>query len=253
MMSNQTSRFLFLIFFILIAEHNEISRFAEGGKRRIHITDDLDDVVDDEEDEAWKQWGKKSPPPRAEFDPPPMDFSNMDLPEMQNEMLKRQLGPVFGFVKLRLDVETTRLFGVSRKSGKLLYDWEGTWVVRRRKDVVSDIAMKWTQLSRTGSIETKFMGFDLNTIMFTMEKGQDASELGGRSMDFGSYIPRFHTEMLKEFVLNQSEAYEIKIGDQVFRRPGDPPLEEVIEKLKNERNKEGTNPTKDEEHRKDEL
>ncbi|GMP43519.1 hypothetical protein CsSME_00012848 [Camellia sinensis var. sinensis] len=209
MMSHQTSRFLFLIFFILIAEHNEISRFAEGGKRRIHITDDLDDVVDDEEDEAWKQWGKKSPPPRAEFDPPPMDFSNMDLPEMQNEMLKRQLGPVFGFVKLRLDVETTR-------------------------DVVSDIAMKWTQLSRTGSIETKFMGFDLNTIMFTMEKGQDASEL-------------------KEFVLNQSEAYEIKIGDQVFRRPGDPPLEEVIEKLKNERNKEGTNPTKDEEHRKDEL
>ncbi|THF99001.1 hypothetical protein TEA_030179 [Camellia sinensis var. sinensis] len=101
-------------------------------------------------------------------------------------------------------------------------------------DVVSDIAMKWTQLARTGSIETKFMGFDLNTIMFTMEKGQDASEL-------------------KEFVLNQSEAYEIKIGDQVFRRPGDPPLEEVIEKLKNERHKEGTNPTKDEEHRKDEL
>ncbi|THG02381.1 hypothetical protein TEA_030013 [Camellia sinensis var. sinensis] len=84
-------------------------QLAEGGKRRIHITDDLDDVVDDDEDEAWKQWGKKSPPPRAEFDPPPMDFSNMDLPEMQNEMLKRQLGPVFGFVKLRLDVETTRV------------------------------------------------------------------------------------------------------------------------------------------------
>ncbi|CAL5363493.1 unnamed protein product [Camellia sinensis] len=82
-------------------------RVAEGGKRRIHITNDLNNVVDDEEDEAWKQWSKKSPPPRAEFDPSPMDFSSMDLPEIQNEMLKRQLGPVFGFVKLRLDVETT--------------------------------------------------------------------------------------------------------------------------------------------------
>ncbi|CAL9007306.1 unnamed protein product, partial [Prunus brigantina] len=39
----------------------------------------------------------------------------------------------------------------------------------------------------------------------------------------------------EEFVLNQPEAYEIKIGDQVFRRPGDPPLEEVVEKLQNEK------------------
>ncbi|KAI4328808.1 hypothetical protein L6164_021134 [Bauhinia variegata] len=45
------------------------------------------------------------------------------------------------------------------------------------------------------------------------------------------------TGPLKEFVLNQQEAYEIKIRDQVFRRPGDPPSEEVVEKLKSEKNK----------------
>lgn len=42
---------------------------------------------------------------------------------------------------------------------------------------------------------------------------------------------------LKEFILNEPEAYEMKIGDQVFRRPGDPPLDEVIERLKTEKTK----------------
>ena len=37
---------------------------------------------------------------------------------------------------------------------------------------------------------------------------------------------------MKEFILSQDEAYEIKIGDQVFRRPGDPPLDEVAEQLR---------------------
>ena len=59
---------------------------------------------------------------------------------------------------------------------------------------------------------------------------------------------------LKEFVLNQPEAYEIKIGDQVFRRPGDPPLEEVIEKVQTKGNKaDKTSPTDNDGHEKDEL
>ncbi|KAL6981978.1 hypothetical protein U1Q18_023596 [Sarracenia purpurea var. burkii] len=214
-MRNQTSRLLFTIFLtlaLILAERSQVFRFAEGGKRRIHITDDLDDVVDDEEDEGWREWGKKSSPSKAEFDPPTMDFSNMELQEVQAETLKHQFGPVFGFVKLRLGV-------------------------RRTPEMVSEIAMKWTKLSRTGSIETKFMGVDRSTIMFTMEKGQDSLEL-------------------KEFVLNQPEAYEIKIGDQVFRRPGDPPLEEIVEKLQNERNKAAADDigsTDEDGHRKDEL
>ncbi|KAL0428851.1 UNVERIFIED_CONTAM: hypothetical protein Sradi_0511100 [Sesamum radiatum] len=86
------------------------------------------------------------------------------------------------------------------------------------QETVSEIAMKWTKVARTGAIEAKFSGVDVSTIMFTMQKGQDALEL-------------------KEFLLSQSEAYEIKIGDQLFRRPGDPSFEEVFEKLQAEKNK----------------
>ena len=37
--------------------------------------------------------------------------------------------------------------------------------------------MKWTQVLRTGAIEARFMGVDLNTIMFNMERGQDTTEV----------------------------------------------------------------------------
>ncbi|XP_057824895.1 uncharacterized protein LOC131036901 [Cryptomeria japonica] len=155
-------------------------------KKVVHIPDELDDVVDDEEDEEWKEWGKPKPKIQP-FDPPP-DFNGMDPSQIQAEMLKRHSGPSIGFVKLRLDVP-------------------------RMKEEVTGIAKKWTQLLRTGSIEAKFMAVDVNTVMFTMEQGQDTAEL-------------------KDFVLSQPEAYEFKLGQHAYRRPGDPPLEEVIERLR---------------------
>ncbi|XP_016466025.1 uncharacterized protein LOC107788812 isoform X2 [Nicotiana tabacum] len=143
-----------LLLFLIITGTLRFHRFGEGLQRRIHVSGDLNDVVDNEEDQQWKQWGNTKSA-NSEFDPPTND------------------------------------------------------------DKVSDIAKRWTNLARTGAIETKFIGVDLSTIMFTMEKGQD-------------------TTQLKEFLLEQEEAYEIKIGDQLFRRPGDPPFEEVFEKLQNE-------------------
>ncbi|CAA6655467.1 unnamed protein product [Spirodela intermedia] len=107
----------------------------------------------------------------------------MDISEIQAEMMKRHVGPSFGFVKLRPG------------------------------DDVPEIAMRWTKVLRTGSIEAKFTAVDINTIMFTLEKGQDTQEL-------------------KDFILSQPEAYEMKIGEQKFRRPGDPPLEEVVERVR---------------------
>ncbi|CAL9007206.1 unnamed protein product, partial [Prunus brigantina] len=79
-----------------------------------------------------------------------------------------------------------------------------------------------------------------------------------RGTSFCSYkcfIPFFPSSLqLKEFVLNQPEAYEIKIGDQVFRRPGDPPLEEVVEKLQNEKRRvENDSPAESNRHLKEEL
>lgn len=181
---------LFLLLTVAI-ETGKLYQFAEGGKRRIHITDDLDDVVDDGEDDSWREWGqKKSATP--DFDPPPEDFSKLDPSKMQQEMFKRQFGSVFGFIKLRL-------LGSPRTP-----------------DIVSEIATKWTKIARTGGIEAKFMGVDISTIMFTMEKGQDTIEL-------------------KEFLLNQPDAYEVKIGDQLFRRPGDPPFEQVFSSYQSEK------------------
>lgn len=199
-----------LLLLIILAQTVSILRFAEGSKAKIHIPDDLDDVIDDEEDDAWKEWGKKSTPSTSDFDPPPQDLSKMELSEMQAEMMTRHSGPSFGFVKLQLGV-------------------------KRTPEMVGEIAMKWTKVVRTGSIEAKFIGIDLSTIMFTMEKGQDTTEL-------------------KDFVLNQPEAYEIKIGDQVFRRPGDRPLDEVIEMLKHQKHQaDDTISTENDRHLNDEL
>ncbi|KAG2290023.1 hypothetical protein Bca52824_049627 [Brassica carinata] len=143
------------------------------------------DVEDNEEDESWKTWGNKAATP--EFDPPP-DFTNMGFDQIQEEMAKRTFAPVVGFVKLRLGVN-------------------------RSKDMVVDIAMKWTKVLRSGGLGVRFMAVDRSTVMFNMQNGKEVTEL-------------------REFVLSQEEAYEVKIGKQEFRRPGDPPLDDVVDKLK---------------------
>ncbi|XP_074279851.1 uncharacterized protein LOC141605110 [Silene latifolia] len=188
-MMNQTHQTLFLLLTLLLLIHQTTVQFSNAGK--IHITDDLDDVVDDEEDDDWINWGKKkpSPSPQPEFNP--SDLDSMDPAQIQAEMSKFQTGPGFGFVKLRLGVQRTQ-------------------------DEVSETAMKWTKVLKTGGLEVKFMGVDLSTVMFTMEAGQDIDEV-------------------KEFILEQKDAYEVKIGNNAYRRPGDPPLEEVIETLRREK------------------
>ncbi|KAH7577949.1 hypothetical protein ACOSQ2_000971 [Xanthoceras sorbifolium] len=187
--------FLLLILPLIFSPNGVFVRLAEGGKGRFHITDDLDDVIDDEEDDDWKEWGKKKTASDEEFDPPKLDFDTMDLSQIQEELMRKQFGPSFGFVKLRLETHRT-------------------------PDMVAEIAMKWTKVLKTGGLDVKFSGVDVNTVMFTMQRGQDTLDL-------------------KEFILNQPEAFEIKIGDQAFRRPGDPPLEELVEKLRREENKDG--------------
>lgn len=101
---------------LLISSNPVFVRVADASKRKVHITDDLDDVVDDEEDEAWKQWGKKSTP-SPESDLQPSDLSKMPMSEIQAEMMKRQAGPAMGFVKLRLGVRRSRVMKT------LVYDW----------------------------------------------------------------------------------------------------------------------------------
>ncbi|KAH9681465.1 hypothetical protein KPL71_026989 [Citrus sinensis] len=118
----------------------------------------------EEEDDDWKEWGK-----------PKISGPDMDIPQMQEEMLKLQCGPVFGFVKLRL-CSTPRSVAE-----------------------VMEIATKWwSKVLKTGSIEVKFMAIDFVTIMFTLQRGK-----------------LFY---VMEFLLNQPEAYEVKIEDQAYRK-----------------------------------
>jgi hypothetical protein len=93
-MPNQFTILLLILPFV-ISPILQFVRVAEASNRRVHITDDLDDVVDDEEDDAWKQWGKKSTP-SPELDLRPSDLSAMSASEIQAEMMKRHSGPAFG-------------------------------------------------------------------------------------------------------------------------------------------------------------
>ena len=67
------------------------------GAKRQPIPDDLRDVVDEEEDAEWRNWGAS----HSRGDGPPPDLSRMDPPALQAELLRGQTGPSFGFVKLR--------------------------------------------------------------------------------------------------------------------------------------------------------
>lgn len=126
-----------------------------------------------------------------------------------------------------------------------------------------EIATKWSKVLKTGSIEVKFMAIDFVTIMFTLQRGQDVLEVSDlcwvqslvevlankltfdnspHCSSFGFWFIFFWEivlpTQLREFLLKQPEAYEVKIGDQAYRRPGDPPLDKVIQKLQNENNKD---------------
>ncbi|KAI3681782.1 hypothetical protein L6452_36586 [Arctium lappa] len=183
-----------LLFFLLLLI-TVVSSGAGGTKKRVHIPDDLHDVEDNEEDEAWIEWGKKKRMTQEEFDPPPENFSELGFAQMQEEVMKRQVGQSYGFVKLRLDDHRT-------------------------PNMVSDIAVKWTKLARTGSIGVVFMGYDINTVMFTLQNAQNTLEF-------------------KDFLLSQPEAYEIKMGERFFRRPGDPPYDQLLKDLYKKNKKRG--------------
>lgn len=94
------------LLFLIATGTLRFHRFTEGLQRRIHVSDDLNGVVDNEEGEELKQWGEKKTA-NSESDPPPNDVEKMSPSDIQSEMMKRVLGPVFGFVKLRLGTPRT--------------------------------------------------------------------------------------------------------------------------------------------------
>ncbi|KAG2332062.1 hypothetical protein Bca52824_003242 [Brassica carinata] len=84
---------------------------------------------------------------------------------------------------------------------------------------------------RTGGLGVRFMAVDRSTVMFNMLNGKE----------------------LREFVLSQEEAYEVKIGKQEFRRPGDPPLDDVVDKPQAKQSKDDGDGNSKNDVTKDEL
>ena len=64
----------------------------------------------------------------------------------------------------------------------------------------------------------------------------------------------FLLTQLKDFILNQPDAYEVKIGDQIFRRPGDAPFDVEFQKHHGDEDKvDYTRSSKNDEQQTDEL
>ncbi|KAK9056171.1 hypothetical protein SSX86_027260 [Deinandra increscens subsp. villosa] len=223
-------RLLFFVLLLIVSGNSVVA----GTKKRVHIPDDLHDVEDNEEDEAWIEWGQRKKMTKEEFDPPPENFSDMDIAQMREEIMKRQVGQSYGFVKLRL-------------------------TDHRTPEMISDIAEKWTNLARTGAIGITFMGFDISTVMFSLENVQNTNEVSSLqfliTVNATGYNHHEHTltcvilvttklifvcVQVKEFVLSQPESYEIKMGDRFFRRPGDPPYDKLLKELHKSKKKQAT-------------
>lgn len=95
---------LFLILPFLLSQNLKPVRHAEAAgprKRRIQVTNDLDDIVDSEEDDGWKEWGKKSTSSGDESDLRPSDLWKMSDADIQAEMMNPHSGSSIGLVKLR--------------------------------------------------------------------------------------------------------------------------------------------------------
>lgn len=43
--------------------------------------------------------------------------------------------------------------------------------------MVAELAMKWTQVLRTGAIGIRFTGIDLSTVMFNLDSSKDLEEV----------------------------------------------------------------------------
>lgn len=70
------------------------------------------------------------------------------------------------------------------------------------QNMVAEIALKWTQLLRTGALGVKFMGIDLGTIMFNLEDGHKVLEVNIR-------FPCSATNVLPSFSHGNSQVITI--------------------------------------------
>jgi len=123
---------------------------AVGQRRGPKIPDDLHDVVDDEEDDDWKSWGrtKRDNPPDKE---PPFEIGNGPI-DMSKVMNQQKAGPQLTFARLRPDPTRT-------------------------KEEVDEIGMRWSALLRTGGMADQIYPIDEGTILISIIDGKYMDEI----------------------------------------------------------------------------
>lgn len=145
---------------------------------RLKVPTDLSDVEDDEEDDAWREWGQPKVPKDVYKD------GRVDFGAVQKMAAYRMKGPAWGFIRLQYDRHRTR-------------------------EKVVQLGHAWTGLMLTAHVKAKFFVLDTNTLYVRLEDERQIEEV-------------------VEFVLEQEDGYEVKVGDRFFRQPGDPPSTEVV-------------------------
>ncbi|GBG84439.1 hypothetical protein CBR_g38724 [Chara braunii] len=117
-------------------------------KPHLHVSDDLEDVVDDEEDEEWRRWGRfKAYPPKEDPDTL-VDFSEMGA----NELVPRSQGRgSICFAKLRGDFAT--------------------------KEVAQAVGQRWSNMMMSGGLYHKSYVVDKHTVAFTPEDSDMVHEM----------------------------------------------------------------------------
>ena len=152
----------------------------------MHIPDDLEGVVDDEEDEDFAAWGRNKV--REEADdggvgggPQAMDVAaggNIDVAKL---MKKQAAGPQLTFARLKPDPTGNRTI-----------------------DDVNALGAKWASLLRSGGMSEKVYGIDENTVLMSLTDGSLMDEV-------------------REFLWLQDEVDEFEWNQQVWRRGSDQP------------------------------
>eukprot|EP00899_Mesostigma_viride_P023793 jgi/Mesvir1/4599/Mv15826-RA.1 len=122
-------------------------------KKKVHIPNDLSDVIDDEEDDEWKNWGKKKGKPKKAEAPPadePFDPNNFDVSSIMN---KRDKGPWMGFAKLK-----------------------ATDPPRTKADADA-VGRDWAQMIASANVGAQVYAIDEGTLLISCNDGTPSSEL----------------------------------------------------------------------------
>eukprot|EP00854_Cymbomonas_tetramitiformis_P010418 gene10418-12321_t len=144
-----------LIFLTCLVFSTVVPSLALPPGKKVRVPKDLRDVVDNEEDEAWKEFGRDAgtfDPTKP--DPDPIDWSQPTV-DVAKLLKKQQRGPQLAFARLKPD-----------DTGK------------RTKEDVDKVGFRWASLLGSGGMTgNKMYAIDSDTILINLDDGTDIEEV----------------------------------------------------------------------------